>query len=69
MAEAQGMRIVDDSDNIGDRESYDDDDIPDMEDEDDDDAIIRDPESDAKAKYVLQCCNMCSQCCSRGEFL
>lgn len=49
-AQARDVRTVDDSGNIGDKEIYDDDDIPDMEDEDDDDAIIRDPESDAKAK-------------------
>lgn len=55
-ATAKDVRTVDDSGNIGDRESYDDDDdddIPDMEDEDDDEAIIKDPEGDSKAKCDL----------------
>lgn len=52
-AKARDVRTMDDSGNIGDRESYDDDDIPDMEDEDDDEAIIKDTEGDSKAKYVF----------------
>ncbi|KAB5559855.1 putative autophagy protein [Coniochaeta sp. 2T2.1] len=49
-ARSRDVRTVDDSGNIGDRESYDDeDDIPDMEDEDDDEAIIKDHEGGSKA--------------------
>jgi ubiquitin-like-conjugating enzyme ATG3 len=56
-AKSRDVRTVDDSGNIGDRESYDDDDddIPDMEDEDDDEAIIKDTEGDSKAKYGCSC--------------
>ncbi|OIW30577.1 hypothetical protein CONLIGDRAFT_284086 [Coniochaeta ligniaria NRRL 30616] len=50
-AQSRDVRTVDDSGNIGDKESYDDDDddIPDMEDEDDDEAIIKDTDGDGKA--------------------
>lgn len=46
------VRTMDDSGNLGDKESLYDDDIPDMEDEDDDEAIIKDTQGDAKARYV-----------------
>lgn len=49
---AKDVRTMDDSGNLGDKESLYDDDIPDMEDEDDDEAIIKDTQGDGKARYV-----------------